>query len=75
MTRFAILLALAASVVGARVWEGDGRLGQPALPATQPALASAQTAAASAPVAEDRWAKEIAAFAAEDAARRRRAGE
>ncbi len=69
MTRREILLALAASAVGSGAWGWDGRLGQPALPSQHSALPSTRPAAPSTPVAEDRWAKEIAAFAAEDEAR------
>ena len=72
MTRRDVLIALALGTVVSRAWaEGDGRLhlrqgsggqvGQPALP-TERALPATQ-------VDQDRWAKEIAAFAAEDAAR------
>ena len=50
------LLLAAASASGAA---GDDRLGPPALPSTQPAAPAAVS---------DRWAKEIAAFVAQDAA-------
>ncbi len=54
------LLTLALGTVASRGWAvGDGRLGQPALPAAAGGPAND----------EDRWAKEIAAFAAEDEAR------